>query len=208
MKSPGAANDLHALSYCPPGIEQKHFVPYLVSYRPLVFTVHASCFEAYYRETDMVDRVGSNYSTRVLFGFAAGFLATLIFHQLTLWLLWGVGLAPMKPFSTVVTKPLGLPAVLSLAVWGGFWGILFSFVERRFPARLNYWVSAFVFGAVFPSAIALLVVLPLKGHPVGGGWQPFLLLTALLVNGAWGIGTGLFLKLLSNRFGRSHATTA
>ncbi len=156
----------------------------------------------------MADRLGTNYWTRVLFGFIAGFLATLVFHQLTLWLLWGVGLTPLRPFSTVATKPFGLPAVLSLALWGGVWGILFSFVERRFPAQWKYWATAFVLGAVFPSAVALLVVLPLKGHPAGGGWQSSIVFTALLVNGAWGIGTGLLLKVLSNRFGRSYLTAA
>jgi hypothetical protein len=90
----------------------------------------------------MVDRIGSNYSTRVLFGFIAGFLATLVFHQLTLWLLWGAGFAPLRPFSTAATKPFGLPVVLSLALWGGIWGILFSLVERRFPSRWSYWVTA------------------------------------------------------------------
>ena len=154
----------------------------------------------------MVDRIGPNYSTRILFGFIAGFAATLVFHQLTLWVLWGVGLAPFAPFSTAATKPFGLPAVISLALWGGIWGIVFSLVERRFPAGRSYWVTAFVFGAVLPSATALLVVLPLKGHPVGGGWRPSLLITALLINGAWGIGTALSLKLLSNRFGRSNPT--
>jgi hypothetical protein len=40
-------------------------------------------------------------------------------------------------------------------------------------------------------------VLPLKGQPIGGGWHAPLLLTAPLINGAWGIGTGLILSLLS-----------
>ena len=46
----------------------------------------------------MVDRIGPNYSTRILFGFIAGFAATLVFHQLTLWVLWGVGLGDSLPF--------------------------------------------------------------------------------------------------------------
>ena len=75
------------------------------------------------------------YPTRFLYGFIAGFLATLIFHQLSLWVLWGVGLAPFGHFSTALTKPFGVPAVFSLAFCGGIWGILFSMVAHKFPAR-------------------------------------------------------------------------
>jgi hypothetical protein len=146
----------------------------------------------------MAQRVTSmGLTAKFLFGFVAGFFGTLIFHQLTLALLWGVGLAPFGPYSMVPTHPFGVPAVFSLAFWGGIWGILFAWIEKRFPSRMAYWVVAFVFGAVFPSLVALLVVLPMKGRPMGGGWHLPLLVTALLVNGAWGVGTGLILKALS-----------
>ena len=133
---------------------------------------------------------------RTLFSFTAGFLATLIFHQLALALLWWAGVAPFAPFSTAATQPFGVPAVLSLAFWGGVWGIVFGLVDNRFPSGGGYWVTAFLFGTVFPTLVALFVVLPLKGQPIGGGWHPPLLLTAFLINGAWGVGTGLILKAL------------
>ncbi|MBI5557182.1 MAG: hypothetical protein HY885_06045 [Deltaproteobacteria bacterium] len=139
------------------------------------------------------------FAQRLCFGFIAGFLATLIFHQLTLTLLWAVNLAPFGPFSMMATKPLGMPAVFSLAFWGGIWGMVFALIDCRFPAHAAYWLTAFLFGAIFPSLVALLVVLPLKGKPMGGGWHPPLLVTAFLINGAWGVGTGLILKLLSRR---------
>lgn len=143
--------------------------------------------------------ISTGFANRFVFGFVAGFLATLIFHQLTLWVLWGAGVAPFAPFSMAATKPFGLPAVFSLAFWGGLWGILFSFIDRTFPRNGGYWVAAFFFGAILPSAVALLVVLPLKGRAMGGGWHLPLLVTALLINGAWGIGTGLILRTLSGR---------
>lgn len=141
----------------------------------------------------------SDYFVRILSGFSAGFLATLIFHQLTLALLWHAGLAPFAPFSMAATKPFGVPALFSLSFWGGIWGILFTFVEYRFPRRTGYWVAAFLFGAVLPSLVALIVVLPLKGRPMGGGWGLPLLATAFLINGAWGIGTAVFLRLFPRR---------
>ncbi len=137
---------------------------------------------------------------RMLYGFVAGFLSTLIFHQLTLWALWNAGVAPFGPFPMAETKPFGVPAVFSLAFWGGLWGILFAMVDHAFPRRRGYWAAAFLFGAILPTAVALLIVLPLKGRPMGGGMP--LLLTALLVNGAWGIGAGLILKVFSGASGR------
>ena len=145
---------------------------------------------------------------RMLAGFIAGFLATLVFHQLTLVLLRAVSLAPLVPFSMQPTSPFGVPAVFSLAFWGGVWGIIYVFVHRRFPDGGGYWVSAFLFGAVFPSLVALMVILPLKGKPMGGGWQPALLITAFLINGAWGIGTGLFLKFIFQRYAVARSVSA
>ena len=101
---------------------------------------------------------------RTLLSFLAGFFATLIFHQLTLALLWWVRVAPFAPFSMAATQPFGIPAVLSLAFWGGVWGILFGMLDNRFPSGSGYWITAFVFGAVFPTLVALLLVLPLKGQ--------------------------------------------
>lgn len=141
--------------------------------------------------------------TRLLFSFIAGFLATLIFHQLTLAVLWAAGIAPSGPFSMEATQPFGVPALLSLAFWGGVWGMIYGLIDGSFP-RGGYWVMAFLFGAILPSLVALMVVRPLKGQPMGGGWQPPLLLTAFLINGVWGIGTGLFLRTLSDRFSGSH----
>ena len=143
----------------------------------------------------MADRMRANFSAHLLFGFVAGFFATLIFHQLALALLWNMDVTPSAPFPMAATKPFGVPAVFSLAFWGGVWGILFALVEPRFPRSGAYWVAAFLFGAILPSLVALIVVLPLKGRPMGGGWHPPLLLTAFLINGVWGIGTGLILKL-------------
>lgn len=146
------------------------------------------------------ESTAARFSKALVFGFLAGFFATLIFHQLTLWALWALGVAPFGPFSLKATQPFGVPAVFSLAFWGGVWGILLAFIQGGFP-RGGYWVITFLFGAVLPSLVALLVVLPLKGRPMGGGGHLPLLITAFLINGAWGIGTGVIFKMLSGRFG-------
>lgn len=130
--------------------------------------------------------------------FLAGFLSTLIFHQGLLAVLHAAGASPRPAYVMTATPPLGVPQVLSLAFWGGVWGIALWLALQAVEASWLYWVSALAFGALLPSVVALFVVLPLKGMPAAGGWNPKLIVGALLLNGAWGIGTALFLRL----FGR------
>jgi hypothetical protein len=141
--------------------------------------------------------VSPSSPARLWSGFVAGFLATLIFHQLLLVVLWSARVAPFGPFQMAATKPFGVPAVFSLAFWGGIWGLIYVLLELRFPAGKGYWAAAFLFGAIFPTLVALLVVLPLKGRPLGGGRHAALLVTAFLINGAWGIGTATILKTMA-----------
>lgn len=138
------------------------------------------------------DKIG--LSARLLFGFLAGFLATLIFHQGVVAILRDAGIAPMPAFQMTPTAPFGVPMVFSLAFWGGVWGVLFSLMEFRFPRGLGYWLMAFLFGALLPTAVALFVVLPLKGHALNGMPHWPLLVTALTANGTWGVGSALILR--------------
>ena len=135
---------------------------------------------------------------QVFGGFLAGFISTITFHQVTLWVLWQIGFAPFAPYIFTAVAPLGIPAVVSLACWGGLWGVVFAITQKGFP-RNAYWASAFVFGAILPSLVALLIVLPLKGKPMGGGWHWPLLVTAFLINGAWGFGTAAIFQLLASK---------
>jgi hypothetical protein len=134
--------------------------------------------------------------------FLAGFLSTLIFHQGTLAILHAAGATARGAYAMDSTPPLGVPAVLSLAFWGGLWGILLGYVIGRANGMTSYWILALLFGALAPTAVAFFVVFPLKGQPVAGGWQPKILAGALLLNGAWGIGVALILRLFG-RFGRA-----
>ena len=133
--------------------------------------------------------------------FLAGFLSTLVFHQGLLAILHGAGATPRRPWVMAPTPPFGIPSVISLAFWGGVWGVaLWLMIRGATGARR--WLLAVVLGAVLPTLVALLVVLPLKGMPLGGGWKPDLLVGALLLNGAWGAGVALFLRLLGRGPGR------
>src|SRR5437868_15082229 len=91
----------------------------------------------------------STSTTRLLLGFLAAFLATLTFHQIGIWLLHAVGVTPAIPWAAEAVPPFGVPRVISLAFWGGLWGIIFVLVEPwlvRSPG--GYWIGAIVVGAI------------------------------------------------------------
>jgi hypothetical protein len=136
---------------------------------------------------------------RVMLGFVAAFFATLIFHQIGVELCHLVGLTPNTPYNFKGVPPFGVPQVISLAFWGGVWGIVFVPVEpwlARGPG--GYWVGAIIFGAIVPTVFSWLVVAPIKGLPLGYGFHFPGLLVGPIVNGLWGLGTGLFLQLLTS----------
>ncbi|MEN8821153.1 MAG: hypothetical protein ABF271_08605 [Abyssibacter sp.] len=131
--------------------------------------------------------------------FIGGFLATLIFHQGVYALFFAVGAdLPAPPFNMTATAPLGIPAVVSLAFWGGVWGIPIWLMIRN-ARSAGYWGRALVLGALLPSAVALFIVFPIKGLGVAGGWNPQVIIGALILNGAWGIGLALFMRLTTAR---------
>lgn len=134
-------------------------------------------------------------TTDWIIAFVAGFLAVLVFHQPVLALLDSVGFVHAGVYSMSATKPFGLPQVVSLAFWGGVWGLIFAAVEPRFPRGAGYWIAALVFGAIFPTLVAWFVVAALKGLPLAAGGNAHRMATGLIINGAWGIGTAIFLML-------------
>lgn len=123
------------------------------------------------------------------YAFAAGFISTLTFHQGTLAVLHKAGLWPKPPYPMAPTQPFHIPAVLSLALWGGVWGIA-AWLLIRGLTGVDYWLYATLFGAVGPSLVALFVVFPLKGLPLAGGWSPKVIVPVLVLNGALGLGVG------------------
>jgi hypothetical protein len=134
----------------------------------------------------------------VLKWFAAGFGATLLFHQGLLGLLHAAGISLIAPFNLAATAPLGVPQVISLAFWGGVWAMALGPLLKRL-AGARWWLGWVVAGAVGPSAVALFIVFPLKGMPMAGGWDPKLIIGALLLNGAWGLGCAVLLRLMKSR---------
>ena len=136
-----------------------------------------------------------------LYPFVAGFIATLTFHQGTLAALYAAKLWPKPPFPMAATKPFHIPAVLSLAFWGGVWGVaLWQVVGGMVGA--SYWFYAIAFGAILPSLVALLVVFPAKGLPLAGGGDPKVIVPVLVLNGAWGLGVAVLMRLAGTLIAR------
>ena len=140
---------------------------------------------------------------QAIWGFIAGYIAVLVFHQGALLVLHLAGVIPGFPWRLDPVPPLGVPAVLSAAFWGGLWGIVLAFLLRHQRGDATYWLTALLFGAVAPTLVAWFVVMPLKGLPAGGGFEWPRLLIGPFVNGAWGLGTAMILAVLPAR----HATT-
>ena len=125
--------------------------------------------------------------------FAAGFLATVFGHQPMMWLLGSIGFVSFPPWSMKPVPPFGVPSFVSLAFWGGVWGIILLFIIGR-QRGARYWLIAAIVGAIAPTLVAGLVIAPLRGQTMPGD-KASLLVMGLLVNLAWGLGTALLIKL-------------
>jgi hypothetical protein len=148
--------------------------------------------------TQLLSLQSSSAATRLIFGFIAGFAATLVFHQIGVLLLHFGGVVPNLPYDMRPVPPFGIPRFVSLAFWGGVWGIVFVLVEGAIARNpLGYWAGAIIFGAVFPTVVSWLIVAPLKRLPLGYGFHFSGVLVGLIVNGLWGLGTAVFLILMS-----------
>jgi len=125
-----------------------------------------------------------------LLAFLAGFVATLVCHQPMLWLLKLAGLTLRAPYIMKPVPPFGVPGVISLAFWGGVWGIIM--IAALGKTKMFYLVCT-IFGAILPTLVAAFVIAPLRHVPITGN-PGKLLLVGLLVNAAWGLGTAVLYR--------------
>ena len=131
-------------------------------------------------------------------GFLAGALSVLIFHQGAVALMHALHMTERTPYAMQATQPFGVPQVWSLAFWGGVWGLLFAALLRHLDDEPLVLISLLL-GAALPTLVAWFVVAPLKGQPIAAGFEPTAMAFGIIVNAAWGLGTGIGLALLGRR---------
>ncbi len=136
----------------------------------------------------------------LLLGFAAGFLAVPLGHQVMAFVHYLVGWRPtipwdMGPNPRAAFGAFGLPSMINLAFWGGVWGVLWALIEPKVPRGWLYWVVAIIFGAVCATAVSAYVVPLIKGLPQGS-----ISSIGLMLNGAWGLVTAFLLDQMRRRF--------
>ena len=91
--------------------------------------------------------------------------------------------------------PYEVPKVLSLAFFGGLWGLSAYALTSKFSRGPQFWSSQIIFGAIFPTAVAILMVFPLKGLDVSlKTW-----IGGFFLNGLWGLGVAIGLYFLLSR---------
>src|SRR5260221_13725721 len=128
--------------------------------------------------------------------FFIGVAPVLAVPQPLVGLLHFSGVVPFAPFSTTPTRPLGMPQFASLAFWGGIWMIpILGLLEMLGTRGFRYWVAAFLLGGLPPSMLTWLVIYPIRGLPMG----MFPILTAIFINGVWGMGSAAIWFALRRR---------
>jgi hypothetical protein len=142
-------------------------------------------------------RIGKPSAPRLVLGFAAGFIAVLVFHQGMVATMHAFDLIRAGPYQMGPTWPFGLAKFWSLAFWGGVWGILYVLVEPWFPRGAKYWLAAFLFGAVLPPLVGWFIIAPIRGLPIAGGFHLANMWRSPIINGAWSLGTAVTLWLFS-----------
>ena len=134
---------------------------------------------------------------RIALAFAAGFAAVLVFHQGMAIILYLLGGLPAFPYSFAPRPPFGVPAVISSSFFGGLWGIALVFLLDAKPEWPAIPVGI-IFGAVALTFVALTVVALFRGQPIGA-LDPFRWWRGLLLNGTWGLGVVLIMRMLDRR---------
>ncbi len=134
----------------------------------------------------------------LILGFIGGFVATVVFHQLTLLGLNKAGIANAQLWVMTPTQPFGVPRIISLAFWGGVFGLFYPLLQARFSGGA-FLIVGIIFGAIVPTLCSWYIVNAIRGVPLGpnGGWVLPTVLIGPIVNGAWGLGTALFLMLFN-----------
>lgn len=142
----------------------------------------------------------------LILGFLAGAIAVVTVHEIVNFVLLQAGIFPRIPWSMEPAAMTGLPQIVSDAFWGGLWGILFVLIVDNIPGR-SMVIKGLVFGIVGPAIIGVFILVPLLTgrFPLFFGGNPQLIISVLLILGAFGAGMGWLYGLFTSRRGPPNA---
>lgn len=134
---------------------------------------------------------------QAVFGFVAGALSVLVFHQGMVLALHLMGQIPGFPWSLRSVAPLGVPQIVNQMFWGGLWGIGFVFVGARIPVPSDIGRGA-IYGLLGPWLLGNGILVPLfKSGTLLFGFNPQNMWRGALIGAAFGIGIAVFIRLLA-----------
>ena len=148
---------------------------------------------------------------RIIFGFLAGAVAVLLVHQPIILILKAAGMLPATAvvynMAASAAAPAaiaaafaklgfaGLPSLFNLMFWGGAWGALYGLFYNQIPGGFAI-IKGLILGLTATIVGNWLVIPLLAGQPLFAGFAPPRLLNGILINGGWGIGTGIIYSLM------------
>ncbi|MBD2750902.1 hypothetical protein IC232_30140 [Microvirga sp. BT688] len=136
----------------------------------------------------------SSTSTRLLVGFAAGFLSHVIFQGALGAGLYAAGLIPSLTWSLAPVPPFGVPRTISLGFWAGLWGVAYAWFEPRLTARFGRVLGGSIFG-IGPLLGHWFAAQPLRGLGIGGGFNPAMVPIEIAFHVVFGIGLAVILGI-------------
>ena len=136
--------------------------------------------------------------TLPLKGFLAGALSVVTVMSCAWWIARSAGWLPANAnplwsFAPAV-PPFGVPRVINLMFWGGVWGLALAILFRNLRGS-SYWLAWLLAGAIAVAGTAIFIVPAIKGAPFAVPTAQRLMTSGFL-NGAFGLGAGLWLLLL------------
>jgi hypothetical protein len=136
---------------------------------------------------------------QLVFGFVAGALAVLVFHQGMVLLLHLAGQVPNFPWSTRPIAPYAVPAIVNQMFWGGLWGVGFAAVGAMIPLASDL-ARGVVFGLLGPWLLGNGVLVPLfKNGKLFWGFDPNMMWRGALIGAAFGLGIAVFMRVFRGR---------
>ncbi|MDD9194427.1 hypothetical protein PVK62_01095 [Aliivibrio sp. S3MY1] len=125
--------------------------------------------------------------------FLSGFLSTLIFHQGIVAIGYVLGIFPNVPYNIASTEPFGIPSIVSISLFGGGWGVIIWYFIKKFKGT-TLWVLSFVLSGFLLTMFFSIIIAPFKGIDINIAR----FLTGFILNGFWGIGNTLFVRLFKS----------